>query len=207
MKGRLLIRGIIFDLYGTLIHLEKKFNPYLCLFKHLKIKTSTAAAVALTEDFANFAQLAYRLAPDHEMGEFSLYEQELQQEIATAALYPETLEVLKKICHRKLRTAVISNLASPYRQPYFDLGLDELIDFRAFSCELGFKKPDKRIYQLVIEEWNCSPGDILMVGDSLSCDVRGAKTAGMKAVLLDRQCRSSGRPERICSLSNLFEIL
>lgn len=64
------------------------------------------------------------------------------------------------------------------------------IDFVALSYDIGFEKPDRRIFdavkemmkQIENEDW-----EFLHVGDDLEKDVNGAKAAGWESLLLDRE--------------------
>ncbi len=55
-------------------------------------------------------------------------------------------------------------------------------DFLAFSDEIGFRKPDARIFHLVAKKLKASPCNIVHVGDNLRIDVCGAKNAEFKAI-------------------------
>ena len=51
------------------------------------------------------------------------------------------------------------------------------------SEELGFEKPDKRFFDRIFEKTNESdPSKYLMVGDSLTADIQGAKNSGIDSV-------------------------
>lgn len=47
------------------------------------------------------------------------------------------------------------------------------------SEEVGFIKPAREFFDHIINELHCEPKDCLMIGDSLSNDIKGAKSAGM----------------------------
>lgn len=47
------------------------------------------------------------------------------------------------------------------------------------SEEMGVVKPAKAFYEIVLDQLGCSPDRCLMVGDSLSNDIVGAKSAGL----------------------------
>jgi putative hydrolase of the HAD superfamily len=58
------------------------------------------------------------------------------------------------------------------------------------SGEIGFGKPDSRIFELTLAALDVAPDDAVMVGDSLARDVAGAHAAGIRAIWIDR-----GTPE------------
>jgi FMN phosphatase YigB (HAD superfamily) len=53
------------------------------------------------------------------------------------------------------------------------------------SGEVGFKKPDPRIFRHALEETRLSPEEAVYVGDTEE-DVQGAKGAGMTPILIAR---------------------
>jgi putative hydrolase of the HAD superfamily len=67
------------------------------------------------------------------------------------------------------------------------LGLLDLVDSVWISDEVGFRKPDPRIFEGVLEEVGLDPSEAAHVGDSPAKDVAGANAAGMTSVLLWRQ--------------------
>lgn len=83
------------------------------------------------------------------------------------------------------RTAVISNSNGSVRRILESLGLARDLDFVLDSFEVGFEKPDARIFRLALERAGVSAGDAVYVGDLYSIDVLGARGAGVRAVLLD----------------------
>lgn len=50
------------------------------------------------------------------------------------------------------------------------------------ALELGVAKPDPAYFEIVLRECACEPGEAVMVGDSLTVDVMGARQAGLHAV-------------------------
>jgi putative hydrolase of the HAD superfamily len=56
-----------------------------------------------------------------------------------------------------------------------------------FSEEVGIRKPDPKIFQLVARRLNVQPAEIVHVGDNLRMDVWGAKNAGLKAIHFSTQ--------------------
>lgn len=53
-----------------------------------------------------------------------------------------------------------------------------------FSDEVGFCKPDSRVFEKALQELRVKPEEVVHVGDLLRTDVAGAKSMGMKAVWL-----------------------
>ena len=201
------IQAVIFDLYGTLIYLAHETKPHARLFADLGLQFpegfERARRIVLTEDFDNLAGLVKRIKPNLTI-DLSPYEKEIEQERASALLYPETSSVLDELKRRNIQLGLISNLASPYKQPFSGLGLNQCFDEVLFSCDLGLRKPDPRIYQKMIEQFKINPAQALMVGDRVHVDVDGPKSIGMNAVHLDRTKNS---PNSIFTLEGVFQYL
>lgn len=60
----------------------------------------------------------------------------------------------------------------------------DYFDATPFSDEIGYGKPDPRIFLMAAEMLGLKPSSILHVGDNLENDVRGAQSAGMKTTIL-----------------------
>jgi len=58
-----------------------------------------------------------------------------------------------------------------------------------FSQDHGVEKPDERLFDIAATQVGCGPDEVVMVGDSLRNDVRGAQDAGWRAVWLNRDGR------------------
>lgn len=74
------------------------------------------------------------------------------------------------------------------------------------SSEIGFPKPHPDFYRRVERELKARPEQILLVGDSVTNDVEGARAAGWQAVHLDRKSVATG-PSTIASLRELIQLL
>ncbi len=72
------------------------------------------------------------------------------------------------------------------------------------SSEIGFRKPHPLFFQAVCERLGLPARQILCVGDDIENDVRGAESAGLSAVLLDRHGQ---RPHDLPHVPNLTALL
>jgi len=76
------------------------------------------------------------------------------------------------------------------------------------SGELGYGKPDRRIYEMVLSRLGARPESTWNIGDSLERDIRGAKAVGMRTVWVNR--RGTARDESIVpdmEVSNLRQLV
>ena len=88
-------------------------------------------------------------------------------------------------------------------------GVLDYFETLAFSDEVGYVKPDQRLFLAVLEELGVEPWKAVHVGDSVKSDVLGAKNAGMKTVWLKTRDQAMvAEPDRIITrLTQLPETL
>ena len=101
--------------------------------------------------------------------------------------YPETAEVLERLKARGLRLAVVSNFGPYLSQVLADLDLGSHFDSLVVSAEVGFRKPDRAIFEAALKRLGLGPDEVLHVGDSPGEDIAGAEAAGIKSLLIDRE--------------------
>ena len=100
-------------------------------------------------------------------------------------MFPDALETLRWLRERGYRLGSVTNrgYGGPrFQQEMRDLGLAELFEVVAVSCDVGYMKPHSRIFHYALDLMAIGPGETVMVGDSLRADVEGAKAMGMIAV-------------------------
>ncbi len=73
-----------------------------------------------------------------------------------------------------MRLAIVSNIALDIRPALKRWGIASALDAVILSYEVGFVKPDPRIFQLAADSLGIDPADCLMIGDSAHDDVGGA---------------------------------
>ena len=102
---------------------------------------------------------------------------------------PETLETLDALTRAGLRTAVISNADGRVAEYLTNAGLEGLFEFILDSQLVGIEKPDPRIFHMACERLDVAPEETVYVGDTYEVDVVGARTAGLRAVLISDESR------------------
>jgi putative hydrolase of the HAD superfamily len=101
-------------------------------------------------------------------------------------LYDDVAPVLRELAARGLRIGLISNshrcLAS--FQEHFELR--GLITAAVSSSEHGYMKPHPSIFEAALSLAGVEARESVMVGDSLTHDIDGARRVGMRGVLVHR---------------------
>src|SRR5262245_38383136 len=98
---------------------------------------------------------------------------------AGMVLLPEAKETVQWLRSRRLRLGLLTNGASePQRRKLSRFGLSDLFDTILIEGEVGFGKPDPRVYRLALERLELDAGEVWMVGDNLEWDVVAAQKLG-----------------------------
>ena len=114
-------------------------------------------------------------------------------------IYPEVVETLEALASRGLQLGVVSNWDSRLPGLLRELGLRGFFGPIAVSALEGCEKPSPRIFQAVAERAGVEGGQMLHVGDRCFEDGDGAKSAGARALLVDRSdADSSDGLKRVC---------
>jgi len=95
-------------------------------------------------------------------------------------------ELLAALKPRARIGVVSNNLLEEQRAKVRHCGFDPYIDALIVSEEAGVSKPDPRIFTIALERLGCAAEDAVMIGDSWTADVEGARAAGVRAIWLNR---------------------
>jgi putative hydrolase of the HAD superfamily len=101
-------------------------------------------------------------------------------------IYEEVIPTLDELAARGFKLGVISNWDERLRPLLGQLKLGAYFEAIIVSREFGSCKPLRGIFEHAVRKLGLPPGAVLHVGDSLAMDVRGARAAGLRALLLQR---------------------
>jgi putative hydrolase of the HAD superfamily len=97
----------------------------------------------------------------------------------------ETLFLLQTLRARGCKLALVSNTGYVHgdvmRRALAGMGLAACFDWMIFSNEIGYAKPDPRIFQALISAADVPAARITHIGDDPVSDVQGARGMGMSA--------------------------
>ena len=88
------------------------------------------------------------------------------------------------------RLGVVSDWVSGLPRILHRLGLTRYLDWVLVSGVIGLNKPSPALYQLAVRRAGTTADRMVHVGDSYYADVRGARAAGMDAILIDWRGRT-----------------
>ena len=94
---------------------------------------------------------------------------------------------LRELHDAGVRWGVITNGGSTQRPKIESSGFGDIMPFVVVSGEIGYEKPDPRIYQDGLKQLgDVSAANTLFVGDNVETDIGGAQSAGMATAWVRR---------------------
>jgi len=86
-------------------------------------------------------------------------------------------------------------------------GLQRFFPLVVASSEIGFGKPDPRIFRAALERMKLPAAEVLVVGDSLEKDVAGSAAAGLRCVWVNRtRAKRTSGPAPAFEIESLAEL-
>ena len=100
----------------------------------------------------------------------------------------EALNVLHRL-HGKYKLALVSNFAIPecVWKLLDKFGLKDFFDVILVSGEINKRKPSPEIFEKTLNTLGVDASKAVFVGDTPGLDVKGAKNVGIKAILIERR--------------------
>ena len=112
---------------------------------------------------------------------------------ANGELYPGARATLNRL-HTRVRMALVTNgIGEVQRSRISRLGIARYFEFIAISGEVGTSKPGSEIFDITFAGlgWP-DKSDVLMVGDSLSSDIRGGERYGVATCWINSTAATRG---------------
>jgi len=204
------LRGILFDLHGTLIHITEQSED------RLRVGFETLASAHSDIPFERFRDvwLAWREEPAIAAKRSAMQEVLFVDRVRLAL---ERLEIEPKsdLIHaiaeayvgvweaatimdeadrqclvelkNKYKLGLVTNFAYAPSIPRLlrKFELEGIFDAVIVSAEVGWVKPHPLVFRCAMQALNCEPDELIFVGDDLDADIAGAETVGMTPVLID----------------------
>lgn len=126
-------------------------------------------------------------------------------------LYPQTENVLINLS-MKYNLGVIANQNLCLSERLKQFGILKYFKLVISSADVGFSKPDEKIFTLALNQSDCSAQNAYMIGDRLDNDIIPAQTVGMKTVWIRQGFGKFGNPSKLLIspdyiVENLSELL
>ncbi len=121
-------------------------------------------------------------------------------------LYEDVPAALEALADKDIRLGLISNTHRSLESFQEHFELDGLIDVAVSSSQHGFMKPHPSIFEAALKLAGVQASDALMVGDSLTHDIEGARRVGMRGVLVKRSEESAVVDADVTVIRTLTEL-
>jgi HAD superfamily hydrolase (TIGR01549 family) len=205
---------VFLDVLGTMLELEP---PWITLRDRVPAEVPDERLVeALRAEMAYYRDHAHEGRDERSLADLrercaAIVSERLGLEITVEQLveairfsvYPDVVPALEGLSGRGLRLIAVSNWDCSLPRVLESHGLGERLDGTITSAVAGARKPDPAIFSAALELAGCRPDEALHVGDTPEEDVSGARAAGIRALLIDRD----GRNGDISSLEEISEHL
>ena len=232
MKAKI-YKAVVFDLFGTLVGTFSSSAHDIVLENMAK---------TLGVEIGAFAQLFdYDMRKAREMGNFPSIEENIKVACKQMGVNPSATTIDKAARHRfdfmkdaldprndaiqtivqikskGYKTGLISDCSPEVPMLWSETPFAKIVDVPIFSCEVGIKKPDQRIYKLLCDRLGVKPEECLYIGDGDSSELEGAIEVGMDPVLIrikgedaydrDRPLVDHWKGKKISVLSDIMQFV
>jgi len=219
IKGRLrksveiaLLKGAIFDLGGTLIHLTTSWeevrkgrmnaicdalkergvvldlNDLKREYVRLHDEESDYSARTLEEiEFEeSLTKLLDRLGVEMRQrpAMADLVKRSFALEVGSWVLFPGVQEMLEQVRSLGLKTGLLSNARSDWAvgEIVERLNLAKYFDAIVTSAAVGFRKPRPEPFQRILKLLDLDTSEVVMIGNSMEADIAGARPLGIRTI-------------------------
>jgi HAD superfamily hydrolase (TIGR01549 family) len=209
-----MVHAVFLDVLGTLVELEP---PWVSLRAGIpaeisdeRLEEALRAEMAYYRDHAHEGRDAASLAELRERCA-AIVSERLEIEITADQLveairfdaYPDAAPALRELREGGERLVAVSNWDCSLPVVLERCRLGDLLDGTVSSAAAGARKPDPAIFERALELVGVRPDQVLHIGDTPEEDVEGARAAGIRVLLIDRQDNGGD----IASLSEIREHL
>lgn len=208
-----MIKAVFFDFFNTLVYFDPpREKHYADTAAEFGVRISPqAVAAALPEADAWWRSENSRspIKDREQAGKFDAYrgyglrilkdaentvspDQALQMLAKAFALgfnlenFADSLPALQALKVKNIQTGVISNIGEQIDSYLDKAGFTGYITHKVTSFEAGYDKPQPQIFQLALKKAGVTAAEALFVGDQYDLDVLGARSAGIKPILINR---------------------
>ena len=228
------IKAIGFDIGGTLVNYNKPLNwsasyedaiKFMCKENNLQysIERFNQAKQVFEKYNTRVNPREFEVSSDVIFGEiFDIWKENknkifdskksfylfFQREVF---LYDDVFLILQFCKDNNIKTAVYTDVAYGMDDEFSLNDIKEIsdyIDLKLTSCNVGYRKPNKKGFEKMINEFSCKPNELIYVGDEKK-DIDGINKIGGISILLDRENsgKEFGQKYKIKSLNEIISII
>jgi putative hydrolase of the HAD superfamily len=189
-------RAVLLDALGTLIELEP---PWVHLADALGAEPDERLVGSVRAEMAYYRQHSHEGRDADSLADLrrrcaAVLSRELGREISVETMmgairfraFDDAAPALAELRTRGLKLVCVSNWDVSLPDVLVRCGLGGRLDGVVTSAEVGARKPDPAIFGPALEIARCSPAEAVYVGDTPEEDEAGARAAGIRPLIIDR---------------------
>lgn len=206
------IKALGFDIGGTLVNYNKPLNwsalyedaiTYMCNQNNIQLNEEKMkeAKNILTKYNTRVNPREVEVSSDQIFKEiFNTWNEDISKINTTkrkfyeffqreAIIYDDAEKLLKFCKENHIKCAVYTDIAYGMDDEYSLKDIEKIkdyIDLKLTSINVGYRKPNKRGFEIMLNKFNCMPQEMMYIGDEEK-DIKGAKAVNMKAILINRE--------------------
>lgn len=213
------LRAILFDLDNTLFHWDPcdqrgreaahaalaaeramTFETFMAMHQEVR----AALRGRLAGQGANHNRiLLFKAIAEDALGRscprlvITMYQRYWQAFFAAMKPHPDAHRVLSQLKQRYKLAMVSNHVAQPQLDKVVRLGFEAYFDAIVISEDVGFEKPDPRIFHAALARIGAQASEAVMIGDHTRGDIEGAHAAGLRTIYMSELAR--GEPAPACA--------
>ena len=191
-------KAVVFDLFHTLVSLEEAWGDSLPRIHDILGVSREAWRAQLEKNlsdlycggkkdaFGALADMARAIDPTIPDHVIRVAAESIIETFAGALtrVPAETTEVLTLLRARGKRIGLVSNASTMEVAAWDRSPIAPFFDSAVFSCDVGYIKPDRRIYETCMKALGVAPGESVFIGDGGSKELEGAHDLGMATIMI-----------------------
>jgi|TARA_B110000116_G_C16741794_1_gene538894 putative hydrolase of the HAD superfamily len=194
--------AVLFDLFGTLVP-----SPPVKEYRNVVDSVARIARLPADEFFERWMSVNdHRLMGTHGSSEseirhvmesfgITLLDEQMAEcvRVRRDAMHrllnpkPDCIDMLRRLSDHGIALAVISDCVFDVPAIWPGTPFADLFTITVFSCLLGIRKPDARLYEAAMDGLGVTPPECMFIGDGGSNELQGARNLGIAAYMLDDQ--------------------
>ena len=188
------VHAICFDLGGVILRTEYQ-APREHLAERLNMTYEDLAKIVFESESSRQASIGAITTDQHwatvvaRLGRPAAETNSIRDEFFAGDILDEELIRFVRGLRPGCRTALISNGWPDLRDYISRSHIDDAFDTLVISAEVGFMKPDPRIYELALERLEAAPDDAALVDDT-PVNVEAAKALGMRGIVFQNPAQA-----------------
>ncbi len=195
------LKAVFFDLYDTLVYADRrllenklKWCAEVCGVP-LKLFSEAWKSLVVERNLGKFPEAEDRVrailrllnAKEHQTLIDRIVEAEHNFLKYGIFLFDDAIDTLKYLLKKDLKVGLVSNASPSVRVVLQNCKIDEYMNCTIISSDVGYRKPDPRIYQVAMKVLEVNASDCLFVGDGNDGELDGAHKLGMNTIWINRE--------------------